>query len=493
VRARLALALLLAAGAAEAKPVVVCSKKFTEAVLLGELATQLLRSSGIAAEHRAQLGGTRVVWDALNSGACDVYAEYTGTLLEEILADQHLEGEAALERALAARGLRLGRRIGFDDSYAIGMLETRAAALGVRNVSDLVAHPALRFGFSEEFLSRGDGWPGLRDRYSLPQRDVRAIDHDLAYRGLASGALDAIDVYTTDAEIDRYHLRPLVDDRHYFREYQAVLVSRADLAQRAPGAQAVLARIEGKIDAQRMRELNGQAKLEGVPESRVAAEFLATLGVRGGERTESRLGSFGRRTAEHLFLVGLSLLAALLVSLPLGILAAKRPRLGQLVLAATGILQTIPSLALLVALIPLLGIGSPPALAALFLYSMLPIVRNTFTGLRDIPPALRESAEALGLSPRARLLRIELPMASRSILAGVKTSAVINVGTATLGAIIGAGGYGEPILTGIRLADVGLILQGAAPAAVLALAVQGLFELIERLVVPRGLRLHEGD
>lgn len=140
-------------------------------------------------------------------------------------------------------------------------------------------------------------------------------------------------------------------------------------------------------------------------------------------------------------------------------------------------------------MIPLLGIGAPPAIVALFLYSLLPIVRNTHQGFTSIAPTLIESADALGLPRGARLWRVELPLASQSILAGIKTSAVINVGTATLGALIGAGGYGQPILTGIRLDDVSLIMDGAVPSAVLAVAVQGLFELSERLFVPRGLRL----
>jgi osmoprotectant transport system permease protein len=191
---------------------------------------------------------------------------------------------------------------------------------------------------------------------------------------------------------------------------------------------------------------------------------------------------------EHLFLVAVSLGMAILVSLPLGILAARRERGGQVILSLLGIIQTIPSLALLVFMIPLLGIGGAPAIAALFLYSLLPIVRNTHAGLRDIPLDLRESAIALGLPPAARLKLVELPLAAPSILAGIKTSAVINVGTATLGALIGAGGFGQPILTGIRLDDVGLILEGAVPAALLALLVQGLFEILERFLVSKGLR-----
>ena len=194
-------------------------------------------------------------------------------------------------------------------------------------------------------------------------------------------------------------------------------------------------------------------------------------------------------TLEHLTLVAISLGAAVSLAIPLGILAFRSTRAAPTILGVVGIVQTIPSLALLVFMIPLLGIGTAPAIVALFLYSLLPIVRNTYQGLHDIPPQIRESAEALGLSRTSRLRLVELPMASRSILAGVKTSAVINIGTATLGALIGAGGYGQPILTGIRLDDTGLILQGAIPAALLALGVQGGFDLADRFLVPRGLRI----
>ncbi|MGA7980872.1 MAG: ABC transporter permease, partial [Chromatiaceae bacterium] len=213
------------------------------------------------------------------------------------------------------------------------------------------------------------------------------------------------------------------------------------------------------------------------------------LGLARAAVEESAWARFRRHTREHLLLVAISLSAAVLVAVPLGIAAARRPRWGQAILGLVGIVQTIPSLALFVFMIPLLGIGGPPAVAALFLYSLLPIVRNTHAGLTGVPAEVRESAEVLGLSADARLRLVELPLAARSILAGIKTSAVLNVGTATLAALIGAGGYGQPILTGIRLDDLGLILQGAIPAAVLALLVQGIFELIEPLVVPRGLRL----
>jgi osmoprotectant transport system permease protein len=218
----------------------------------------------------------------------------------------------------------------------------------------------------------------------------------------------------------------------------------------------------------------------------VVAEFL-------GVPARATRGGFWprllRRSIEHVELVAVSLGLAVLLAIPLGVLAARLRRLGQLVIGLTGILQTVPSLAMFVFMIPLFGIGAGPAIAALFLYSLLPIVRNTHAGLAGIAPELRESAAALGLPPGVRLRRVELPLAMRSILAGIKTAAVINVGTATLAALIGAGGYGQPILTGIRLDDIGLILQGAVPAALLALLVQGVFEGVEHGLTPRGLRL----
>lgn len=466
------------------------SKAFTESVIAGELATSVVRSAGVRAVHRQQLGGTRILYNALLSGEIDVYLEYTGTITNEIVKGAGNGSEAQIRDALAEEGVRMMRPLGFNNTYAIGMQEDVAARLGIRTISDLREHADLKLAFSNEFMDRADGWPGLRERYGLPQREVRGVDHDLAYRGLEGGTVHATDLYSTDAEIRYYRLRILNDDLGYFPGYLAVFLCRADLAERAPEAFAALATLEGRVNAEAMTEMNARVKLDKVPENRVAADWLlSALGLNVVAAPEGMAARLLRRTREHLGLVSVSLLAAIAVGVPLGILAYRRPRLGPLILGASGIIQTLPSLALLVFMIPLLGIGGPPALAALFLYSLLPIVRNTFTGLADIPAHVRESAEALGLPPGARLRLIELPIASRSILAGIKISAVINVGTATLGAIIGAGGYGQPILTGVRLDDVGLILEGAVPAALLALLVQALFDQLERVIVPKGLRL----
>ncbi len=482
------LLLSMSAGALAA-PVQVGSKKFTEGVILGEITAQLLEARGVGADHRRELGGSRVLWSALLSGEIDVYPEYTGTLTQEILADASLPSPDVLAARLAALGVGMTASLGFDDSYVLGMRSVQARELGIRQISDLRRFPDLRLGLSNEFLERADGWPNLRAFYSLPHTQVRGLDHDISYRAIADGKLDVIDLYSTDAEIRQFGLLTLVDDRNFFPRYDAVLLYRLDLLQRVPEAVFILEQLQGRISNERMIAMNAAARIEQMPEAKVAAGFLRQeLGLQGNVIALSRGERLWRTTVDHLLLVALSLGAAIAFAVPLGVVAARRDEWARVIIGVASAIQTIPALALLVFLIPPLGIGFAPAVAALFLYSLLPIVRNTWSGLHDIPAPIRESAVVLGLPSMARLRRVELPLALRSILAGIKTAAVINVGTATLGALIGAGGYGQPILSGIRRDDFGLILEGAVPAALLALAVQGLFDLLERKAIPRGLR-----
>ncbi|MGA2233559.1 MAG: glycine betaine ABC transporter substrate-binding protein [Tepidisphaeraceae bacterium] len=479
----------MATSALATEPVRVGSKVFTESVILGELATQLGNLAGVPTIHRSQLGGTRVLWDALLAGQIDIYPEYTGTIIQELIPGTPPD-IAAIEASLRQHGLGMTRPLGFNDTYGLGVPEAMAQQLSLRSISDLRDHPQLRFGFSNEFLSRKDGWPALKMAYNLPQTNVTGLDHDLAYRAISSGSIDVVDLYSTDAEIAYYHLRVLDDDRHVFPTYDAVYLYRLDLRDRAPELIKAVERLEGAIDAPHMIEMNVLSKLQKVPEADVASQFLLNhFQIKSNPQVESMTDQLLLRTREHLLLVGVSLAASIIVAIPLGVLAFLWPRAGQVILAVAAVIYTIPSLALLVFMIPLLGIGTWPAIIALFLYGLLPIVRNTHAGLSGIAPGLRESAIVLGLPASARLLKIELPLASPSILAGIKTAAVINVGTATIGALIGAGGYGQPILTGIRLADNKLILLGAVPAAILALIVQGGFGLVEKCVVPRGLRI----
>lgn len=470
--------------------VVIGSKAFTESVILGHVAAQLARNEGADVLHKPQLGGTRVVWDALLKGDVDAYPEYTGTLTQEIFAGQHVDDGPALTKALAARGVEMTRSLGFSDGYALGMRQDVADRLHVQSISDLRKHPDLRLGLSNEFLDRGDGWPALRAAYSLPQGSVTGLDHDLAYRALEAGSIDVTDLYSTDAEIAHRHLRVLRDDLHHFPDYQAVFLYRADLWKRAPKVVAAIQQLEGRIPQSTMIAMNAQAEIQKTPETQIAAEFLQrTFDVASSSPAPVEWRQIAAWTLEHVELVSVSLAAAMVVAIPLGIGAATSARAGQVILGAVAAIYTIPSLALLVFMIPLLGIGWKPAVMALFLYSLLPIVRNTHAGLTGISPSVRESAMAMGLPPVARLLRVELPLSFPSILAGIQTSAVLNVGTATLGALIGAGGYGQPILTGIRLDNTRLILEGAVPAALMALVVQGAFEAIGWAIIPRGMRV----
>ena len=476
-----------------AETVHVGSKAFTESVVLAEVATQLGQSGGAIVEHRSQLGGTRILWEALLRGDIDVYPEYTGTITQEILNGQTVKDDADLRRLLAERGIGMTRPLGFNDTYALGMLEATAAKLNVRSIADLRPHADLRFGFSNEFLSRKDGWPAVRDRYALPQTNVSGLDHDLAYRAVAAAKTDLIDLYSTDAEIKAYGLRVLDDDRRLFPEYHAVYLYRLDLQKKSPALLAALQQVEGKIDAPHMIAMNARAKLDHVAEANVAKDFILEQFQTRTEAVQTSLMSeLWLRTRQHLLLVSISLAIAIAVALPLGVAAFAFPKFGHVILGTVSAIYTIPSLALLALMIPLPylgGIGNVPAITALFLYSLLPIVRNTHAGLAGIPTGLRESARVLGLPAIARLWHVELPMALPSILAGIQTAAVINVGTATIGALIGAGGYGQPILTGVRLADNRLILLGAIPAALMALLVQAGFGLLGKLIIPRGLRI----
>ena len=502
-RSVLALLPLIAAGlgaaplraSAALAPVTVGSKAFPESWVLAEALAIEMRSAGVpGVQHRNNLGGTEIVFQALRSGAVDVYPEYTGTILEVILHSPHLLEIAELRRELAKQGLGVSDPLGFNDSYAIAVTREARDRYGLRSISDLAAHPELRLGMTHEFLGRQDGWPGLARHYALRMRNVVGIQHELAYAALAEGRIDATDIYTTDAQIERLGLTVLEDDRKFFPRYDAVWLYRLDLATREPRALAAMKRLTGRINEARMIRANARVVLGRVPYPESADSLLAEVldrapATRPAAGLPDMWASILRNTAQHLKLVALSLLFAVLVGIPLGILATRSAALGGAILSLSGLFQTVPSLALLALLIPLLGIGVLPALVALFLYSLLPIVRNTYVGLTTIPAQLAEAAQAIGLSGSARLFRVRLPMASPAIMAGIKTSAVINVGTATLAALIGAGGLGEPILSGIQLRQNSLILQGAIPAAVLALLVQRAFDAMDRIVVPRGLRL----
>ena len=495
--------LIFFSGSLRAAPVVIGSKKFTESYVLGEIAKRSLIDAGISVEHRQGMGGTIILWEALRSGQIDVYPEYTGTITQEILKRTDQLSFEQIASELGKVGIGVTEPLGFNNTYALVMSRSRAEKLGLRTVSDLRNHPELKFGLTHEFLDRQDGWRPLAQDYQLNPRSVIGIDHALGYAALANGSIDVKDAYSTDAKISENDLVVLEDDHHFFPQYKAVLLFRYALP--APMI-TVLRKLEGTIDEAKMVRLNAEAertknytRAAGLYFESATTSTRLRQGYGAASNATSTTWTAGenfshkltRWTLRHLELAGFSLLLSVLVGIPLGIWASHGGATGHVILGFAGVVQTIPSLALLALLVPLpfFGINVRTAIAALFLYGLLPIVRNTATGLQDIPRALRESAVALGLSSTARLWQIHLPIASRSILGGIKTSAVISVGTATLAALIGAGGLGEPILSGLNLNDHATILQGAVPAAVLALLVQWLFDLLDRVLIPKGLRL----
>jgi osmoprotectant transport system permease protein len=482
---RIVLALCLAAALpVHADTLRIGSKRFTESYILGEVLKQAAEGKA-PVEYRPGMGNTGILYAALKAGAIDLYPEYTGTIAREILK---VEGRLTLDdidREIGPQGLGVAVKLGFSDSYALAMREDRAAALGIRTLSDLAKHPGLKLGLSQEFIGRADGWRGLKAAYRLPYATPSGLDHGLAYEAIAARRIDIMDIYSTDAKIERFNLRVLEDDRKFFPRYDAVLLYRRDLPLRFPAAWRALQALEGSIDERRMIRMNAAAELEG----KSFVQAAALLAGDAAPQSEAKRNffdvlfgpDFWRLTGEHLLLVLASLAASIAVGLPLGVLAAKVPKTGAFIFGAVGAVQTIPSLALLAFLIAIVGtIGVVPALIALFLYALLPIVRNTCTGLVGIPRGMRQAAMALGLSTRDRMRLIEVPLALPSILAGINTSAVINVGTATIAAFIGAGGYGERIASGLALNDNATLLSGAIPAAGLALLIQGLFAVGER-------------
>ncbi|MFN2567239.1 MAG: glycine betaine ABC transporter substrate-binding protein [Gemmatimonadaceae bacterium] len=492
--------------------VVVASKPFGESYLLAELFAQLLEARGVPVERRPGLGATEVAFGALRAGAIDVYPEYTGTGLLVILRERPqsdpLAVFATVQRAFDERfGVRWLPPLGFENTYAIAVRRETARRFGLRTLSDLAGvAPRLTAGLTPDFIGRPDGLPGLRRAYGMRFGDVRPLAQALKYRALASGGVDVVDGYSTDGLIARYDLVVLEDDRRFFPPYEAAALVGARLRREDPVAIAALSELSGRIDVRTMRELNARVEVRGDPVAGVAAAALRDLGLVGRHAAASRHRPAGGRrvslgrylwerrgvllaqTGRHVVLTGISLLAAVLAAVPLGLWLEHRRRVAEPVIRAVGVLQTIPSIALLAFMIPLFGVGVWPALVALWLYALYPIARNTYTGVRDADPSAVHAARALGMTPRQVLRYVRTPLAAPSILAGMRTAAVIAVGTATLAAFIGAGGLGEPIATGLALADTRLILSGALPAAVLALLVDAALGFVERALTPAPLR-----
>ena len=485
-----------------AQPLVVGSKRFTESYILGEIVSQAVTAAGYdRVVLKSGLGNTGILLSALRSGEIDLYPEYTGTITREILKTEQVLSLAEINARLLPSGLQAGVLLGFDNSYVLAVRRDLAEKLQLRSISDLAKHPNLVLGLSHEFIGRSDGWKGLANRYQLGKLSPKGLDHGLAYEAIRARQIDVMDAYGTDSKLLRDRLVVLQDDLNFFPTYDALLLYRSDVPTRFASTWKVLSALQNTISQQTMGELNARAEVDGQPFAVVARDFLQqqaqgdkkelTTNTRGAasEGVSTRQSfmhvlfgpDFWRLSAQHLFLVLVSLLLAVAVGIPLGVFSFYRPGAGQVVLSVTSVIQTIPSLALLAFLISLFGlIGTIPAIVALFLYALLPIIQSTHAGLSEISPSMRQAATALGLGARDQLWFIELPLARTMILSGIKVSAVLSVGTATIAAFVGAGGFGERIAQGLALNNTSMLLAGAIPSAGLALLMQYGFYVFER-------------
>jgi osmoprotectant transport system permease protein len=508
-----------------ATPIVVASKPFGESYLLAEMFAQLLEGHRISVKRLPGLGTTEITFSALRAGGVDVYPEYTGTGLVAILHDTLPPDALADPRRVFAHvasafesryGVRWLPPLGFQNTFAIAVRANTAEQYRLRTLSDLARESSrLTAGFTADFVERPDGLAGLAAVYGdrIRPATVTPLLPALKYQALNGGAVDVIDAFSTDGLLERYGLVVLEDDRRFFPPYEAAAVLGPRAAARADVV-AALTRLSGKLTEETMRSLNRRVEVDGEDVVTVATAALRTLGLpspridqRGGESTTERGAttaavnqeSFGgyvwsrratllRLTLRHLWLVALALIGAALIAVPLGLVLERTRRASAPVLGVLGVVQTIPSIALLAFMVPFLGVGVRPALIALWLYALLPIARGTYSGVRDADPAAVEAAQALGMTPAQRLLQVRLPLAAPVIMAGIRTAGVITVGATTLAAFIGAGGLGEPIVTGLALADTRMVLFGALPAAALALLVDGALALVERRVAPAHLR-----
>lgn len=483
--------ILCFSGLARAQDISIGSKIHPESRLIGEIIAQTIeQNSDLKVTRRFGLGGTLICFEALRTGEIDIYVEYTGTVLAAILKESY-EGQSATEiyDYIAAEiekkyNLVAGPSMGFSNSYVL----ITNSEMGLKKISDLQDRTDLKYGFSNEFVKREDGFLGLNKFYDLRLPTTRGIEHGLAYKALTSEQIDVTDAYSTDGRLKEYDFQLLEDDKHFFPDYSAFPLVQKSSIEKYPEVMTALNQLGNLLTEEKMQELNHRYEIDKESPGIVAFEFLSEEGIVTEKPGVIAMHPLIRQTLEHIRLTFIATFIAILIAVPLGIYITYKQKLASVILSTTGVIQTIPSLALLGFMIPLFGIGFTPAVIALFLYALLPIVRNTHTGLLSTDPILIEAGKAMGMTKQQILLQIRLPLAMDMIMAGIRTALTINIGTATLAAFIGAGGLGESIITGITLNDNNMILRGAIPAALLALIADQGMALVEKAVPPKGIK-----
>ena len=471
--------------------ITVGSKMHGESYLLAEMMAQLLEDGGYQIDRKFGFGGTLICYNALTEGEIDIYPEYTGTISEAIFSpEERPTNDSSIDyfrQVLNSKGLNIFSPFGFNNSYVLTIKQELGAERNISKISDLKNHSDIIANFSHEFLNRDDGWPELKIVYGL-NLSPSGIQHGLAYKAIDQGSIDITDAFSTDGDMERYGLLLLEDDFEFFSKYYGASLTRVDFPEKAKG---ILSQLENMLDDQTMRRLNSEVVIDQKTFQFVARNFLlenSLIADNGATVQDTVLSKLITNTVTHIKITMIALSIGCFVGLATAFLIFRSTKISRYVIYITGLMQTIPSIALLALMIPILGIGEIPAITALFLYSLLPILRSAITALTTIDPVLTNVSRAIGMTRVQQLRYVLFPLALPNILSGIKTAAVICIGTATLAAFIGAGGLGEPIVTGLALNDTSLILQGAIPAACLAIIVELLFELLEKKLIPEHMR-----
>ena len=493
------------------KEIIISSKIFTENILLAEMLSLLLEEKyTFKVIRKFNLGGTQLVFSALRNKEIDVYPEYTGTGYTMILK---LSGETQPKKTfkivkkefLNKFNLVWSLPLGFENTYTLAVRSSDLRFKKIHRISQLKGKTkSLKLGAGHEFMERQDGFLNFIKKYQLSfQKDQTwTMNQGLMYSALKNKKIDMVMAYSTDGRIKAFDLKTLRDDKSFFPAYEAAYLTRKDFLKQYPMLKKAFKQLEGNITEKEMIFLNNQVDQLKLDSTQIARNFLIKKNLLEDDIKNLKQQSwldyyiskkeyFFKIFYEHLLLVVVSLFFALWLAIPIGLWASYNNKVEKTVFFIVNTLQTVPSLALLAIFIPFLGIGFLPAVVTLFIYSLLPIIRNTFEAIKNIDRVLISAGAGMGLNIWQVLRYIQIPLAFPMILAGVRTSAVIVVGTATLAAFIGAGGLGDPIFRGIATLNSKLIFLGAVPACLLAIFIDRFLAFLEKLIIPKGLKLEK--
>lgn len=493
------------------KQLIIGSKIFTENILLAEMLSLLLEEKyNFKIVRKFNMGGTKLVFDSLKNEHIDIYPEYTGTGYTMLLKRSGETNPKKTYRIVKSEFLKKFQMVwslplGFENTYTLAVREKDLRFQKIHSISQLKGHISLfRLGVGHEFVERKDGFDNFSKKYRLHflKNQIVTMNPALMYSALHNKKVDMIMAYSTDGRIKAFKLKTLKDDKSFFPSYEAAYLTRQNILEAWPEVQVAFLDLENNINEKEIISLNNQVDQLDYGLSQTARNFLIKKNLLSGKVQKlqkadlmdyyiSKKKYFFKILMEHLVLIFASLLLALCFSVPIGIWAIRNSKVEKVVFFLVNILQTIPSIALLGILIPFLGIGFTPAVSALFFYSLLPLIRNTFEGIKNVDRSYIEASAGMGLNAWQILIFVQIPLALPVILAGVRIATVIVVGTATLAAFIGAGGLGDPIFRGIATLDSRLIFLGAVPACLLAVILDASIAFIEKIVISKGLKLEK--